>query len=250
MLKTTDDGIGSKLIEKGRAILDGKRAFVEFTGDRAADELVNDLKHHPHAYLIACIMDRQIKAERAWRIPYELSHRLGTFEFDDLYALGEDEIGKAMSEPVPLHRFNNDMAHYLCLAIERVKRDYGGDASAIWGSQPSSAAVIYRFLEFEGIGQKIATMAANILARNFKIPMSDYYSIDVSVDVQVRRVMTRLGLVEQGASTEKIIYRARSLSPDFPGIIDHSVWEIGRNWCRPKQPRCADCFMRHVCPSA
>lgn len=242
--------IAAKLIAKGSAILDAKPSFVEFTHDRGADELVNDLAEHPHAYLIACIMDRQIKAERAWRIPYELRQRLGTFEFADLHRLAEEDIATAMSHPAPLHRFNNDMAHYIRLALDRIDRDYGGNAGAIWADEPSSATVIYRFLEFEGVGQKIATMAANILARRFKVPMRDYYSIDVSVDVQVRRVMTRLGLTEAGASADKIVYRARSLSPEFPGIIDSSLWEIGRNWCRPKQPQCAKCFMRAVCPSA
>ncbi len=247
---TPDHQIGSRLVEKGQARLHAKPAFVEFTGDHPADKLINDLQHHPHAYLIACVMDRQIKAERAWRIPYELCRRLGTFEFAKLHRLDEDRLRKAMSEPQPLHRFNNDMSHYMRLALDRIADDYGGDASGIWADEPSSATVIYRFLEFDGVGQKIATMAANILARHFKVPMSDYYSIDVSVDVQVRRVMTRLGLVEPGASMEKIIYRARSLSPEFPGIIDHSLWEIGRTWCRPKKAECTACYMRDVCPSA
>ena len=50
-----------------------------------------------------------------------------------------------------------------------------------------------RRLEFRGAGPKIATMAANLLARHLKVPFSDYYSIDISVDVQVRRVLSRLG---------------------------------------------------------
>ena len=36
-------------------------------------------------------------------------------------------------------------------------------------------------------------MATNILARQFKIPMSDYYSVDISLDVHIQRVLKRLG---------------------------------------------------------
>jgi endonuclease-3 len=71
-------------------------------------------------------------------------------------------------------------------------------------------------------------MAANILARNFKIPFSDYFSIEVSADVHVRRVFCRLGFCPPDASIEQIIYKAKALHPGFPGIMDLPSWEIGR----------------------
>jgi len=101
-----------------------------------------------------------------------------------------------------------------------------------------------------GIGPKIATIAANILARDFKIRFADYYSVDISVDVYLRRVFTRLGLIAKGASVEEVVYRARALHPSFPGLLDLPAWEVGRKWCRPKEPRCIDCHMRDVCPTA
>ena len=42
------------------------------------------------------------------------------------------------------------------------------------------------------MGIKIATMNANILVRQFKIEFSDYYSIDISSDIHVRRILKRL----------------------------------------------------------
>jgi len=98
----------------------------------------------------------------------------------------------------------------------------------IWANRPASAEVIYRFLEFRGVGPKIATMAANGLARHLKIPFSDYFSIDVSADVHVRRVFARLGLTGRGDTIEAVIYRARVLHPEFPGLLDLPAWEIGR----------------------
>ena len=31
-----------------------------------ANAFLNDLEKYPHAYVLACCMDRQTKAERAW----------------------------------------------------------------------------------------------------------------------------------------------------------------------------------------
>ena len=107
--------------------------------------------------------------------------------------------------------------------------------------------MVYRFLEFSGVGIKIATMATNILARDFKIRFSDYYSIDVSPDVHVRRVMSRMGLVEKKASNDKIIYKARELSPDFPGIIDFSLWLLGRTTCKAGKADCENCLVKKEC---
>ena len=110
--------------------------------------------------------------------------------------------------------------------------------------------VVFRFLEFEGVGPKIANMAANILARDFKVPFSDYFSIDISADVHVRRVFGRLGLTRPNATIEQLIFRARSLNPKFPGLMDFPVWEIGRNWCGPKIQKCNECYMKDLCPSS
>lgn len=84
------------------------------------------------------------------------------------------------------------------------------------------------------MGPKIASMVVNILAREFKVPFLDYYSIDISADVHVRRVFFRLGLCPQNATVEQLIYKARALYPEFPDVMDFSCWEIGRSWCRPR----------------
>ena len=61
--------ITSLLIEHGERVFSGPKEFVDFTQIREADELLNDLNGHPHAYVLACVMDRQIKAEKAWGSP-------------------------------------------------------------------------------------------------------------------------------------------------------------------------------------
>ncbi len=221
---------------------------VHFVDNSAANALLNNLQDFPHAFVLACCMDRQTKAERAWIIPFKIKKAFGSFDMNVLANIKLDEY-KSIFEANNLHRFTGKMSEVFYRAVQRIHYQYNDDASAIWANSPSSASVVYKFLHFDGVGIKIATMAANILAREFKIPFSDYYSIDVSPDVHVRRVMYRLGLVEKNAENEKIIYKAREMHPKFPGIIDYSLWEIGKTWCRPTNPNCQDCIIASECPS-
>ena len=240
--------IARLLVERGQELFRGPRAPIKFTGIPAADNLLDDLDGHPHAFVFGCVMDRQMKAERAWLIPYRFAQKLGDFGFDTLRELSLEQVHNLMTRPEPLHRFTQGMSRNFYEAISRIAEEYDGDASRIWSGQPSSAEVVYRFLQFRGAGPKIATMAANILARDFKIPMADYYSIDISADVHIRRVLYRLGLIEKKATVEVTVYRARALHPEFPGLLDFPAWEIGRTWCKPKAPLCGECYMRELCP--
>ncbi len=237
------------LINRGVELLSKPYERVEFTHNSKADDLLNDLDHHPHAFVLACIMDRQVKAERAWLIPYEISLELGNFNLFFLLELSLEDLTEIFVRK-HLRRFNQDMANYFYLAIHRIIDQYKGDASKIWQNSPRSASVVRRFLEFDGVGIKIATMATNILVRDFKIPFMDKLCIDISPDVQVMRVFKRLGLIDNNASTDELIYRARELNPEYPGIFDVTAWEIGRNWCRPRfnQLNCEGCYLNQNCP--
>jgi len=219
------------------------------TDNEAANRLLNDIENHPHAFVLACIMDQQVKYQRAWLIPYHFQKELGDFSMQTLNQQSEGEIRRIMGEgPKKLHRFTDNMSKYFYEAVARIRGEYEGDASRIWANRPPSATVIYRFLEFDGVGPKIASMATNILARELKVEFSDYYSIDVSADVHVRRVFRRLGLTPEHATVEQVIFRARSLHPEFPGVMDIAAWEIGKGSCYPREPLCDDCMMADVCP--
>lgn len=220
--------------------------IVHFVNDDKANVLLNDIERYPHAYVLACLMDRQIKAERAWAIPYEIFKEFESFKISDLIKVSLSEF-KRLFNKKKLHRFNDIMADVFYNGVIYIKNNYHGDAAKIWNNNPSSSAVVYRFLEFKGSGIKISTMAANILARQFRVPFSDYYSIDISPDIHIIRVMKRMGFVPYNANNEMVIYKARELNPEFPGIIDFSCWEIGRKWCRPKAPNCVECIVRDEC---
>ena len=250
-MMTNESKIKDRLVKHGNMLFKAPHEpIIQFTKHDEADCLLNDLTNHPHAFVLASVMDRQIRAERAWLIPFRFMEKLGNFSMETLLKQSESDIRNLMSNPEPLHRFVDIMSGFFFKAIRRIEEQYGSDASRIWSGKPSSANVVYRFLEFDGVGPKIASMDANILAREFKVEFSDYFSIDVSADVHVRRVFWRLGLTPKEASVDQLIFRARGLHPEFPGLMDFPAWEIGRNWCRPKKRDCDECYMNDLCPSA
>ncbi len=238
--------IAEKLLEIAKEDYKNKDGTSHLVDDEDQNIFLNNMKDFPHAFVLGCVMDKQIKAERAWTIPYKVYQELGNFEIEFLADISLDKY-KEMFDEGKYHRFNDKCATEFHNAVHKIKNEYEGDASRIWSDNPSSAAIVSRFLEFDGVGIKIATMATNILARDFKVPMSDYFSIDISPDVHVTRVMKRLGLLYDDATRDQIIYKAREINPKFPGIIDLACFGIGREFCHPKNPNCDECPMDSEC---
>lgn len=238
------------LIERGNNLLKQPREKLSFTDNPKADEFFDNLEEYPHFFVLACVMDRQIKAERAWLIPYSVSKEIGSFEFKKLLEFNLEQF-KEMFKKNSFHRFNDTMAKIFYEAVQLIYNKYDSDASNIWKNNPKSATVVRRFLEFKGVGIKIATMATNILVRDFKIPMENYICIDISPDVHVKRVFKRLGFIPEDSTVDELIYCtycARELNPNYPGIFDFSCFEIGREWCRPQNPKCKECYLNEYCP--
>ena len=66
-------------------------------------------------------MDRQIKAERAWLIPYLISGTIGGFEFSRLRSLSPADLRELMTNPVPLHRFSDVMTENYNRAVIKIR---------------------------------------------------------------------------------------------------------------------------------
>ncbi len=223
------------------------RMRVNYTHDSEADALLNNLKRYPHLFLLGVIADRQVKAQRAWMIPIHVAKRLGSPDFEVMRSPRKQQWSRMLKGK---HRFAKTIGEACFEGLRKVEEEYKSDARRIWKGRPSSAELVTRFLEFQGIGPKLATMAVNILSTRYDVPLADHYSVDISADVHVRRVFRRLQLVPPDATVDQVIFRARALSPRFPGALDRPAFEIGRKWCRSKVPLCTECYMKNVCPSA
>ncbi len=250
------DDVVTRLKWSGRKSRERKGGVSGITVKPAARALVNDISGHPHAFVLACIADRQTKADIAWSLPHAIREATGNFEFDALRQLPESTWASVLASSG--HRLANEMQRRLPAAIRHIGDRYGGDASRIWADGSSGAAVVRRFLAFDGVGPKIATMAANILIRDFNVALG-VPKPDIPVDTHVLRVFERLGLLRilehselrstRDKQQHRLQLRARELNPEWPGELDWPVWFIGRTWCHARRsPECDQCDMGSVCP--
>jgi hypothetical protein len=59
-----------KIVELGKKrFSEAKKQKIQFVNDEHIDEQLNDIKNCSHAFVLACLMSRQIKGEKAWSIP-------------------------------------------------------------------------------------------------------------------------------------------------------------------------------------
>lgn len=214
-----------------------------FTRDLEADRFV---RSRPEAFLVGVLFTQGIPAERAWAGPWLLAQRLGHFDLARI-AGNHQEVEAAVASRPALHRFVRTVPRWICAAAARVLEQYGGDAEAIWPSGSSVADVAERLRAFEGIGEKKAAMATEILVRHLGKRLTGLEDGCVAYDVHVRRVFLRTQLAS--ADTPRAVMEAaRRVCPEDPGSLDLATWLIGREHCRPSKPRCDDCPLGQPCP--
>lgn len=205
------------------------------------------IKECPHAFVIGCVMDKRIPYAKAWEIPNLIKKELGGFQLDML--LKKENTIRSLFKKEKLHRHPTKAAEEMMDALKRIKRVYDGDASRIWGPSKAALAVVRNFREFKGIGQKIANMAVKILTEHISLTGKEF--VDIAVDVHVRRVFRRTGLVGGSPSDsgfdQRIIDKARELHPVYPAEVDTPAWRIGMDYCRAEKPDCNHCPLDALC---
>ena len=133
------------LIKRGLDLDAKPYTGVDFTEIVEVNQMINDLEQYPHAYVLACLMDRQIKAERAWMIPYKIRDEVGDFEMSTLCKLDQKEIIR-LFEDLSLHRFNEKMAKVFYLGIKRLDTQYDRQASAYVISMQNAQRLVFRYV--------------------------------------------------------------------------------------------------------
>jgi endonuclease-3 len=96
-------------------------------------------------------------------------------------------------------------------------------------------------VKLPGVGRK----TANVVLGN-----ACHINVGVVVDTHVQRLANRLGLTTEG-DPEKIERVLMGLFPqDNWTMLSHLLIWHGRRVCEARKPRCGDCTVATICPSA
>ena len=92
-----------------------------------------------------------------------------------------------------------------------------------------------------GVGRKSASVVlGNCFGKNDVI----------IVDTHLKRVAARLGLIESD-NPDKIEIELKEIIPEKEQFyFSMRIGELGRQICKAKNPKCSECFLNVICPSA
>jgi endonuclease III len=240
--------IVNTLVRAGSQSLHAERGPIKFSPKPRVNEVLNDIDAHPHLFVLGIQMDRGIESALAWEVPFRVGEelKLKSFDFAEMRKPSIEDLIKVFIG-TGLHRYPAKMARIFYNTLEHIEQDYEGDARRIWNDKPSSATLIKRFLQFDGMALRMAAKAANSLYRDFKVALSDATSLDISPDYFVRRVFLRTGFISRHSSDEELIYLARELHLKYPGVFDKPCLDVTRAVCWPERPNCRECGLNRAC---
>ncbi len=236
---TNAEAIAARLKEYGTTLPDSD------IRDGLDPDTMSLIERDPFAFLVAAAFDRGMPWQKAWQIPAEI-HREGYLDAKRLAHMSRDELVELLNRLPILPRYGVEQgAKTLSDCARLVSSQFDCDASAIW--RRSSPAEVEKTLQrIHGIGAGIASMTTRILHDDFGYFKGREWQIDVKPDSLLLRVFRRTGLIDD-ESADQARSVARRLNPEFPGALDRPAWRIGQLWCRPKEPRCANCPLTRVC---
>ena len=198
-------------------------------------------KKRANKFLLGCILDYQIPAQRAWDNAARLAEQI-LGDPEDLWdTIAVIPHGEWMSrrESYSLHRF--PASHKRVWKIGRqIVNQYQGDARLIWAEQPPAAVTVR--LGALGAGEQISRMIAGAVADTKQIEGVG----DVKGDRHVCRVLGRVfhGSPLQPKDASSI---ARRIQAQNPWVLDRPLYLIGQQVCFASNPNCAECVLSPEC---
>lgn len=180
---------------------------------------------NPFELAVATILSAQCTDKRVNLVTPELFRRWPTPAA--LAAAPREDIEQVIQST----GFFRNKAKSLSGFAARVADEYGGTVPA----------TMEQLVALPGIGRKTANV---VLGNAFGIDEG------IVVDTHVQRVSRRLGLTKD-SDPVKI---ERALIPLFPRerwtMLPHLMISHGRRVCDAKRPRCGECSLADICPSA
>lgn len=202
----------------------------------------------PFAFLVAACLDRGAVSEVIWTVPYDLRAALGGLSPALLASMRVGDLATVLHTLPRKPRYIHDAPRTLIELAQMVVNDFGGVATRLWEGR--RAWEVRDTLErIHGVGRGIADMTVLLIERAFGLRFLDVDrpGMDIKGDVHTARVLFRLGLSASETPADAVA-TARRIRPTCPGELDAPLWIVGRRWCRPTRPACAECCLAALCP--
>ena len=165
---------------------------------------------------------------------------------DKYYEQLNEKCKEVAKEVIKDNSILSDNIEYIFFAIKKIVEEYDAEAENIWKNDLNAEHVVAKLEEFKGISHKKAALGTLLLVRDFGITLNNLSCIDIAYDVHVRRIFLRMGLVDKD-NIKDVTSSAREICNEFPGSLTLPFWVAGREYCRPTNPNCEECYLSQFC---
>ena len=200
-----------------------------------------------YAFILATCLDRGGRSEIIWTIPYDLRAELGHLDPRVISRMTEEELGSVIRRLPHKPRYVHAAPRTILELSRLISDKYDGLANRLWEGR-TAEEFRQELLGISGVGQGIANMAVQLIERVYgdQFANNNRSGLDIKPDVHTRRVLYRLGVIDQ-VEDDMAIKGARLLYPKCPGKLDASLWYIGHTWCSASSPMCHYCRVSTMC---
>jgi len=168
--------------------------------------------------------NRDLARERLWK-------SFGTFE-----AMARAPAGRIASA-VKVAGLGRQRAETIKRVLSWAKKTFGGYSLEAVRKMDSDEALSL-LSSVKGVGVKTAALVLLFECRRDINP----------VDTHIARVAKRLGFAPERAAPEKVFRRLQPLIPKGKHLSAHlNLIRLGRELCRARNPRCAECPLSGIC---
>ncbi len=204
---------------------------------RFVNKLIQRFKHYypdvrcalnhsnPFELLVATILSAQCTDRRVNIVTAELFRKYRKPE--DYLKVSHEEL----AHDIRSINFFNNKARNIQKTAKKVVENFGGEVPQ----------TMEELLTLDGVARKTANV---VLGEAFGIAEG------IVVDTHVARLAQRLGL-SQNRTPEKIERDLMQVVPRKYWILfSHWLIKHGRSVCQARRPKCKECFLSDICPSA
>lgn len=205
-----------------------KKRTAEILG-RMETEYTRDLTCYlnydtPWQLLFSTMMSAQCTDKRVNEVAKDLY-----VKYPSVRAFAEAELSE-LEKDIHSVGFYHNKAKNLIACARKLLTDFDGEV-------PEDIDLL---TTLPGVGRK----TANVIRCNI------YRTPSVVVDTHVLRISNKLGLVKTDDPVKAEYALMKEVDKEYWVYINHWFIALGRSICKAPTPKCSECYLRDICPSA